>query len=419
MKVLLKQAHILDSNSPFNGQKKDILIFDGIIIKISDNIPEQADELIINDNLHVSTGWMDIFSDFADPGHEHRETIFSGAAAAAAGGFTDVMLMPNTNPVIGTKAQVTYIKSKGAKLPVNIHPIACITKNAEGKELAEMYDLYASGALAFSDGSSPVQSPGVLLKALQYTKAVNATIIQLPEDKSISKGGLMNEGIVSTQLGLPGKPAIAEELMIARDIELVRYTGSRLHVTGISTAKSITLLKEARQQGLPITCSATPYHCWFCDEDLVGYDSNLKVNPPLRTRNDMMAVRNAVADNTINCIASHHLPLHWDDKNCEFEYALPGMAGLETVFGAMNSITKNLSRLVEQLSVTPRQIFGLPIPVINEAEPACLTLFDPDKTYTFEESMIRSSSRNYAFTGKMLRGKVIGIVNNGKIVINN
>ena len=418
MKVLIKQAHILDSNSPFNGEKKDILIFDGVIIKISDNISEQADELIINDNLHVSVGWMDIFADFADPGHEHRETLHSGSAAAAAGGFTDVMLMPNTNPVIGTKAQVTYIKAKGAGLPVNIHPIACITKNAEGKELAEMYDLHASGALAFSDGSSPVQSPGVLLKAMQYIKAVDATIIQVPDDKSISKGGLMNEGILSTQLGLPGKPAIAEELMIARDIELLKYTGSRLHITGISTEKSIALVNDAKKQGLNISCSATAYHCWFCDEDLAGYDSNLKLNPPLRTRKDMMAVRNAVADNTIDCIASHHTPLHWDDKNCEFEYALHGMAGLETMFGAMNSITENLNRLVEQLSVKPREIFGLQVPVIKEGEPACLTIFDPAKTYTFEESFIHSMSRNYAFSGKTLKGKVIGIINNGKTVIN-
>lgn len=419
MKVLLKQAHILDSNSPYHGQKKDILVCDGVILQISDNISGQADELIVNDNLHVSAGWMDIFTDFTDPGHEHRETIFSGSAAAAAGGFTDVMLIPNTNPVIGTKAQVTYLKAKTAGLPVTVHPIATVTKNAEGKELSEMYDLHATGAIAFSDGINPVQSPGVLLKALQYIKAVDATIIQVPEDKSISKGGLMHEGIVSTQLGLPGKPAISEELMIARDIELVKYTGSRLHITGISTAKSISLVKQARKEGLHITCSVTPYHCFFCDEDLAGYNSNLKVNPPLRTRNDMMAMRNAVADHTIDCIASHHLPMHWDDKNCEFEYAIPGMAGLETVFGVMNSLTENTYRLVEQLTVKPRKIFGLPVPVIKEGEPACLTMFDPVKTYTFEESMIRSSSRNYAFTGKTLRGKVIGIINNGKTVINN
>lgn len=418
MKVLLKQAHILDSKSPYHGKKMDILIIDGVINKIADHISEPANELIINENLHVSIGWMDIFADFADPGYEHRETIQSGSAAAASGGFTDVMLMPNTNPVIGTKAQVTYIKAKGAALPVNIHPIACITKNAEGKDLAEMYDLHASGALAFSDGNNPVQSPGVLLKALQYIKAVDKTIIQVPDDKSISKAGLMNEGILSTQLGLPGKPAIAEELMIARDIELLRYTGSRLHITGISTAKGIALIKDARKQGLRISCSATPYHCLFCDEDLAGYDSNLKVNPPLRTRNDMMAVRNAVADDSIDCIASHHIPLHWDDKNCEFEYALPGMAGLETVFGAMNPVTGNLSQLVEQLSVKPREIFGLPVPVVKEGEPACLTIFDPVKTYVFEESMIRSTSRNYAFTGKTLQGKVIGIINNGKTVMN-
>ena len=419
MKVLIKQAHIVSSSSPFNGKVKDILITDGIIAKIADNISEKADELIETSNLHVSIGWMDSFSNFADPGFEQKETIESGAAAAAAGGFTDVIILPNTNPVVSSKSQVEYIVGKAANLPVNIYPIASITKNAEGKELAEMYDMHASAALAFSDGTEPVQSPGVLLKALQYVLAIDATIIQLPDDKSISKNGLMNEGITSTQLGLPGKPAIAEELMIARDIELLKYTRSKLHITGVSTQKGIELINEAKKQGLQITCSVTPYHCWFCDEDLVGYDTNLKVDPPLRTKKDMMAIRNAVNDGTVDCIASHHMPQHWDDKTCEFEYAKNGMIGLETLFGVMNTVFGNTTLLVEKLSVAPRKIFGLPVPAIKEGEAACLTLFDPAVTIVFEESMIRSRSHNSAFIGATLKGKVIGIINKNKTVINN
>ena len=418
MKVLIKQAHIVSFSSPFNGQVKDILIVDGIIAKIADNITENADEIVANDNLHASIGWMDIFSNFADPGYEQRESMESGAAAAAAGGFTDVMIVPNTNPAISSKSQVEYIVGKAAKLAVNVYPIASVSKNAEGKELSEMYDMHASAALAFSDGINPVQSPGVLLKALQYVLAINGTVIQLPDDRSISKNGLMNEGILSTQLGLPGRPAIAEELMIARDIELLKYTGSKLHITGISTAKGIELITEGKKQGLQLTCSVTPYHCWFCDEDLVGYNSNLKVDPPLRTRKDMMAIRNAVKEGKVDCIASHHMPEHWDDKTCEFEYAKNGMIGLETLFGVMNSFSENTAQLIEQLSVTPRKIFGLAIPSIKEGETASLSLFDPSATYTFEESMIRSKSHNSPFIGKTLKGKVIGIINKGKAVIN-
>ena len=418
MKVLIKQAHISCSSSPFHGQVKDILITDGTIEKIADNISENADEIIANDNLYASIGWMDIFANFADPGYEHRESIETGAAAAAAGGFTDVMVLPNTNPVVSSKSQVEYIIQKASSLPVNVYPIASITKNAEGKELSEMYDMHASGALAFSDGTEPVQSPGVLLKALQYVLAIDGTIIQLPDDKSISKNGLMNEGIASTQLGLPGKPAIAEELMIARDIELLKYTRSKLHITAVSTKKGIELISKAKQEGLRLTCSVTPYHCVFCDEDLAAYDTNLKVNPPLRTREDMMAVRAALLDGTIDCIASHHLPQHWDDKTCEFEYAKNGMIGLETLFGVVNSLGKNLHDLVEQLTASPRKFFGITLPGIKEGNNACITLFNPDQTYTFEETMIRSRSHNSPFIGKQLKGKVIGIINKNKTVLN-
>ncbi|MEO6668742.1 MAG: dihydroorotase [Ferruginibacter sp.] len=418
MKVLIKKAHIICSASPFHGQIKDILIIDGTIEKITDNITENADEIIANDNLNVSIGWMDIFAHFADPGYEQKETIETGAAAAAAGGFTDLMILPNTNPSISSKSQVEYIVQRSASLPVNIYPIASITKNAEGKDLAEMYDMNASGAIAFSDGISPVQSPGVLLKALQYVVAIDRVIIQVPDDKSISAHGLVNEGIVSTRLGLPGKPAIAEELMIRRDIEILKYTNSRLHITGISTRKGIEMVEIAKKDGLKLTASVTPYHCFFCDEDLQQYDTNLKVNPPLRTRADMMAVRESLRNGTIDCIASHHIPQHWDDKTCEFEYAKNGMIGLETLFGVVNSFENNIENLVNKLTVVPRQVFKIAIPQIKEGVAACLTLFDKEQKYIFEASMIRSKSQNSPFIGKALKGKVIGIINKNKIVIN-
>ena len=418
MKVLIKQAHISCSSSPLHGQVKDIFIIDGRIEKIADKISDKADQTITNESLYASIGWMDIFASFADPGYEHKETIETGAAAAAAGGFTDVMILPNTDPVVSNKSQVEYIVQKAATLPVSIYPIASVTKNAEGKELSEMYDMHASAARAFSDGTTSIQSPGVLLKALQYVLAIDSTIIQLPDDNSISKNGLMNEGIASTQLGLPGKPSIAEELMIARDIELLRYTKSKLHLTGVSTKKGIELIGLAKKEGLQITCSVTPYHAWFCDEDLASYDTNLKVNPPLRIRADMMAVRTAIQNGTIDCIASHHMPQHWDDKTCEFEYAKNGMIGLETLFAIINSFCKDIDALIKQLTVAPRKVFGISLPEMKEGSDACITLFNPHASYVFTESMIHSKSRNSPFIGKQLKGKVIGIINKNKTIIN-
>ena len=257
-----------------------------------------------------------------------------------------------------------------------------------------------------------------MTKALQYVLANDKVIIQLPDEKSISAHGLVNEGIVSTKMGLPGKPAIAEELMIMRDIELLKYTGSKLHITGISTRKSVELIAAAKKSGLQITCSATPYHCYFNDEDLAGYDTNLKVNPPLRNQDDKTAIREALNNGTIDCIASHHIPLNWDDKTCEFEYAKYGMTGLESVFSVFNSIFINLEHLINHLTSHPRNIFGITMPRIEENVDACLTLFQPEESFTFEATQIHSKARNNPFIGKQLEGKVIGIINNGKFVAN-
>jgi len=411
MKVLIKQATIVDSSSPFNGKIKDIFIADGTIEKIADSINEKADKVIQEKGLCVSIGWMDIFSHFCDPGFEYRETLETGSNAAAAGGFTDVIAIPNTNPVIHNKSQVEYIIQKSSNLPATIHAAGAVTKNTEGKELAEMYDMRDSGAIAFTDGINSIQSPGILLKALQYTLAFDGIIIQQPDDKSINPHGLINEGIISTQLGLPGKPAIAEELMIARDIELVKYTNSKIHFTGISTQKSLELISKAKAEGLAITCSVTPYHLFFCDEDLVTYDTNLKVNPPLRTKADMLALRKALKDGKIDCVATHHIPQHQDNKMCEFEYAKNGMIGLETTFAALSICQIQTKDLIKLLSVTPRTIFKLDIPEIKENITAKLTLFNPDMEFTVDNSIIKSRSKNSAFIGKKLKGKVVGIIN--------
>ncbi|CAN5417900.1 dihydroorotase [soil metagenome] len=421
MTVLIKQATIVNPSAPFNGQVKDILIENGIITCISDDITVTPDQLIQSDGVCVSIGWMDVFAHFCDPGFEYRETLESGSKAAASGGFTDVMVLPNNNPVVHTKSQVEYIVHKSKLLEVNMHAIGAVTKNAAGEELAEMYDMRQSGAIAFGDGTNTIQNGGLLLKALQYVKAIDGTIIQIPDDKSIGATGLMNEGIISTQLGLPGRPAMAEELMVARDIKLTRYADSKLHFTGISAAKSLEYIKRAKATGIKISCSVTPYHLFFSDEDLQNYDTNLKVNPPLRTAADRSALQAALLDGTIDCIASHHIPQHYDNKVCEFEYAKNGMIGLESLFGVIWPIVKHnwkIEELISLLTIAPRTIFNVAIPEIKEGNVASLTLFNPNTEYVFEEKDIRSKSKNSAFIDKKLTGKVIGIINGNNIYLN-
>ncbi len=418
MKILIKKVTVVCSSSIFHLQVKDILIVEGFIKKIADNLEDTDCETIDGNNLHVSIGWMDIFADFAEPGNEYRETLETGANAAAAGGFTDVMLLPDTNPSISSKAQVEFLIQRAKYLPINIYPIGSVTKNTEGKELTEMYDMFESGAVAFGDGRKCIQPSGIMMKALQYVSAKNAVIIQVPDDKSISEGGLMNEGILSTKLGLPGNPTIAEELMIARDITLLQYTDSHLHVTGVSTKKSIDLINAAKKEGLQITCSVSPYHLFFCDEDLMEYDTNLKVNPPVRTRTNMLAMQEALRLGDIDCIASHHTPQCADDKICEFEYAKNGMVTLQTVYSTVNNILNDTETIVKMFTEKNRNIFNIDIPAIAEGEKACLTIFSPTEKYIFEESAIVSKSKNSAFIGTEMKGKVLGIINKNKLVLN-
>lgn len=417
MHILLKNVKIVAPSSAFHGQKQDILIENGSISRIAPAITAEGAQVVSGPNLHVSLGWMDIFAHFCDPGQEYKEDLQSGTLAAAKGGFTTVMIVPNTQPALHTKPQVAYVLSQTAHSPVQVLPIGAATKNLEGASLSEMYEMQEAGAIAFSDGFKPIQSPGLLLKALQYVKAFDGTIIQLPDDQSISAHGLMHEGIYSTQLGMPGKPALAEELIIQRDLELAEYTGSRLHLTGVSTARSIDLIAKAKARGIRVTCSVTPYHLSFTDADLVNYNTHLKVNPPLRSEQDVAALRDGVLSGVVDCFATHHQPQDWDAKQLEFEYAKNGMIGLETCFGVLRRHIPQLplEQLINLLSVQPRRIFGLPVPEIQEGAVANLTIFDPDAAYTFAVSDIASRSKNSAYIGEQLRGKVLGIIAKNKL----
>lgn len=420
MKVLLQQVRIADPSSPLHTTTQDLLIESGIIKEIKQKIvPGKDTRVITGKDWYVSPGWVDVFASFADPGYEQKETLETGANAAAAGGYTDIFLVPNTKPVTDNKSQAEYISRRSSSLPVNLHPLGAISKGAKGEDLAEMYDMRASGAIAFSDGLHPVQSAGILLKALQYVKAFGGTIIQIPDDTSVGSNGLMHEGIISTRLGLPGKPMMAEELLVARDIKLVRYTGSKIHFTGVTSPRSFEYIRRAKDSGLAVTCSVTPYHLFFTDEDLLDYDTNLKVYPPLRTSADVQAIKKAVEDGTVDCIATHHLPHEFDSKVLEFEYAKYGMTGLETCYGALKTAMPGIKeeKWIDLLSIQPRKIFGLEKAIVQEGAAAILTMFEPGSTTTVTDNFFHSKSKNSAFTGKTLSGKVRGIINKEKIVI--
>jgi len=417
MTILLKQVTIADPQSKHNGLTTDIFIENGVIVSIESNSSKKANQTIDCNGSFVSSGWVDVFSNFCDPGFEFKETLQSGIAAAAAGGYTRVLVMGDTKPVTDNKAQVAYIYAAGNHSNVTLHPIGAITKKMEGQSLAELYDMRASNAVAFSDGMHPVQSPGVFLKALQYVKAFDGVLIQIPIDKTIAANGLMHEGIISTQMGLPGLPAVAEELMVKRDIDLLRYTNSKLHITGVSSATTVDLIRAAKKEGLAISCSVTPTHLFFCDEDMTTYNTNLKVIPPVRTKADRDALRAAVVDGTIDCIASHHAPHDWDHKVCEFEYAEFGNIGLQTTYAALEQTVPGLKpdQISNLLSVNARQIFGLPGVSIEEGQAAELTIFNRTETTTLTPEKNKSKSSNSAFMNQPLTGKVMATIHNNQL----
>ncbi|KXK43954.1 MAG: dihydroorotase, multifunctional complex type [Bacteroidetes bacterium OLB11] len=385
MQVLIKNAHILNVKSKYHQKKKDIFIQDGIIQKIATHINEKADYIIQAPNSFVSLGWVDIFADFCEPGFEHKETIESGIQTAAAGGYTDVFLIPNLFPTTSSKANVEFLKSENQI--VNTHPIGSISNQLKGKELAEMSDMNHAGAIAFSDGTQPVQNAGLLLKALQYVKTFDGILIEIPEDQSLTLRGLMNEGITSTQIGLQGKPALAEDTYTFRNIELLNYTQSKLHLTGVSTKKSIEMIKQAKKKNQNLTCSVTPYHLLYNETALINYNTHFKVTPPLRSEEDRKALIKAIQDGTIDCIASHHIPQTFDEKQLEFEYAKNGMISLQVMLSMLLKLDAQIpiEKWIELLSENPRKIFKLPQPKIEEGEAATLTVFNLNEQWKFDK----------------------------------
>lgn len=415
MNLLIKQATVIDSTSPHNGRVVDILIEKGVITQIKKSIvPEKGVKTIEAEGLHVSAGWLDMQVNFCDPGYEHKETLSNGLKSAAKGGFTSVCLMSGTNPPLHNKAQIEYVANRAKDNLVDVLPIGTLSHNQEGKDLSEMYDMKISGAVAFSDYKKSTKDAGLILRALQYSQNINSFIITHCDDKTISHDGLVNEGITSTKLGLKGIPALAEEIMLQRNIQILEYTGGKMHIPTISTKGSVELIKKAKAKKLNITCGVAAYSLLLDDSELEGFDTNYKVNPPLRTKDDIDALKKGLADGVIDVIVSDHAPQDIESKDLEFDHADNGMIGLESCFGVLNmalSSKLSLENIIDTLTKNPRTILGLDALSVKEGAEANLTLFNPTKKYLFGKSHIVAANKNSGIIGKELKGVVIGVVN--------
>jgi dihydroorotase len=415
MNILIKSARIIDPNSPYNNSVKDILIQNGIVSKIADDLPADDNEVINHDNLHISPGFFDMRSNLRNPGHEQHETIESGLKAAEKGGYTGIAIMPNTTPIADNRGVIENIIQKGSSSNIDIHPIGAISQNMEGKELAEMFDMTSGGAVAFSDDEKPIKSANLMSRALLYSKNFDGLIINSPNDKTISGSGQMHEGIESTQNGLVGIPALAEELMVSRDLFLANYNDTKIHIGPISCSNSASMIKDAKENGIKVTCDIAAHQLHFLDTDLNTFDTNLKVNPPLRTKQHKEDLIAALKSNIIDVITSDHTPWDVEEKQKEFDLAKFGISSLETTFStALSNLQEviGLESIITKISINPRSILKLDIPILKEGFEANFTLYNPTKKWTPSKSEWCSKSKNSPFFGKELTGVVYQTIKN-------
>lgn len=417
MEFLIRSAQIIDKHSPFHQSTKDILVSNGVIKKIEDEIDFEG-QIISADNLKVSTGWLDMRAHYQDPGNEHKEDLESGTATAAAGGFTDVVLLPNTQPVTGSKNAISYYLKWNKTSAVQLHPLAAVTLSCEGKELTEMIDLHTAGAVGFGDGIRTIWHTDIMLKALQYLQKFNGVLINKPEDEMLTAFGHMNEGKASTLMGLKGMPTLAESIMIERDLKLLEYAGGRLHFSMISCKESIELIREAKSKGLNVTCDIGVNYLKYIDEDLSDYDTNLKVNPPYRTETDRLALIEAVKDGIIDCIVSDHIPQDEESKKLEFDLADFGSSNQQCFYSVLFEIFgEQATDYIDLFTSSPRALLNIQQPLIKEGEEACLTLFSSDN-WLYNVQTNRSKSVASPLFGKERKGKVVGIINRGELILN-
>ncbi len=416
MNLILKAARIIDTKNALHNQIVDIKISNGIIEKIASNIENtEGFEEVKLDNLHVSQGWFDTSVSLGEPGFEDRETIANGLQVAAKSGFTAIALQPNSFPILDNQSQINFVKQKANGFATELFPIGALTQKSEGNDLAELFDMKNAGAIAFGDYNKSLDNANLLKLSLQYTQDFDGLVIAFSQDNTIKGKGMVHEGIVSTMLGLKGIPSLAEELIIARNLFILEYTGGKLHIPTISSAKSAVLIKEAKAKGLQVTCSASVHNLTLTDKEIKGFDTRYKVLPPLRTEEDRKALIAGILDHTIDCITSDHNPIDIENKKMEFDKAKYGTIGLESAFDALQTILPT-EIIIEKL-VAGRNIFKQETTSITEGEKANITLFNPEGESIFTDGNILSKSKNSAFLGTKTKGKVYGIYNQEKLVL--
>ena len=416
MSILLKSATVVDQQSKYHLKKCDILIEKGIISKIASSIPAQKNmQVISRHNLHVSRGWFDSGVCFGEPGFEERENIKNGLKTAALSGFTAVALNTNTYPVPDNKGAIRFLKTVAHNHGVTLLPNGCLTQKAKGEDLAELFDMQGEGALSFYDYKKPIANPNLLKIALQYTQSFNGLVQSYPCEKAIAPKGMVNEHLSATLLGLKAIPSLAESLQVARDLYILEYTGGRLHIPTISTKESVGLIKQAKKKGLHVTCSVSINNLTLTDDVLESFDTNYKLMPPLRTPQDVKALKKGLKEGTIDMVTSDHNPIDIENKKIEFDHAKYGSIGLESCFGALQKAT-DLETAIQAL--TQQSVFNISQSSITKGEKATITLFDPSLQWEFEKEDIIATSKNAALLSQPLLGKAYGIVNNNKLVIN-
>ena len=415
MSILIKSAKIIDADNSLDGKVFDIYIDKGIISNIDKNIDKPAKTIISRENLHVSIGWLDSSVCFGEPGLEEREDLENGIKSAGLSGFTDIVLNSETLPILDSKADISYIKSKTQNSVVSVHPLGALSKKSDSEELADLKEMYDVGCIGFNDFKKAIKNPNLLKTALQYVQHFDGLVLSFPIEDSISKNAQVHEGEVSTKYGIKGFPPISEEIAVYRDLKILEYTDGKLLIPTISTTGSVKLIKEAKSKGLKVWCSVSINNLFFNDDKLKDFDTRFKVMPPIRDEKTRKELIKYVNDGSIDLVTCDHCPIDIDNKKTDFENSFFGSTGLESSFGALNSIF-DLNKTIKILT-SGYDTFSINKPSLSVGSEAKLTLFNPDIKYTFSKSNILSKSKNSSFIDSKLKGKAYGIVSNSKILI--
>lgn len=418
--ILITSAKLVLPSHKLHNQVVDVLIKNGLIEAIDTKLsaPGKTSQVLDAKGSVISAGFFDLNVNIGEPGYETKEDVESGTAAARAGGFTGVAVHPNTNPALHSRSEISLLVNAAKGNLVDVHPVGAVSRKREGNELAELYDMKVSGALAFTDGNRSMQQAGLMGRALLYTKGFGGLIIAYPQDESVAGGNQMNEGEVSTYLGMKGVPNLAESLMVSRDLYLAEYNDAAIHFTTISTQESVELIKKAKAKGQAVTCDVAAHNLVFSDNELTGFDSNFKVSPPLRTKKDIKALLKGLKEGVIDAVVSQHTPHEIEFKAVEFQIAANGMTGLQTVLPMLVAAGLNDEQIVEKLTVGPRRVVGVEVPALEVGQPANIVVFDRDKKWTFDKTANKSKGQNNPWFGRELTGKALFVFNNNQLYIN-